>query len=168
LAAYHKDFTFAHVLHSSELAHQEKIDYCHYLICGGPGETPQTMQEGFERSQRLPGAVILAVVGMRIYPGTHLFEQACREGVITPETDLLEPKYYLSPALTMKSAFEQLRAFAQRAPNWIIGDPEPAYARFVEKLRHRGVQGPLWSYLPAIQRVWPGLGERTVAHKTSR
>ena len=168
LAAYHKDFTFEDVLHSSELAHEERIDYCHYLICGGPGETVQTMQNGFDRSQRLPGAVILAVVGMRIYPGTHLFEQACHEGVITRQMDLLEPKYYLSPALTMESAFEQLREFAQRAANWIVGDPDPAYTRFVEKLRQRGVEGPLWSYLPAIQRVWPGLGERIVEHRTSR
>jgi radical SAM superfamily enzyme YgiQ (UPF0313 family) len=44
LAAYHKDFTFDDALHSSELAHQERIDYCHYLICGGPGETLETMQ----------------------------------------------------------------------------------------------------------------------------
>jgi radical SAM superfamily enzyme YgiQ (UPF0313 family) len=168
LAAYHKNFTFEDVLRSSELAHQEKIDYCHYLICGGPGETPQTIQEGFERSQRLSGAVILVVVGMRIYPGTHLFEQACREGVISRETDLLEPQYYLSPALTMESAFDQLREFARQTANWIVGDPDPEYSQFVEKLRQRGVEGPLWSYLPALQRVWPGLGERTAAHRTNR
>ena len=39
LAAYQKDFTFDDILHSSELASREKVDFCHFLICGGPGET---------------------------------------------------------------------------------------------------------------------------------
>ena len=39
----------------------------------------QTLERGYENSQRLDGAVIMAVVGMRIYPGTALFDQALAE-----------------------------------------------------------------------------------------
>jgi radical SAM superfamily enzyme YgiQ (UPF0313 family) len=155
LAAYQKDFTFEDILHSSELARQQKIEYCHFLICGGPGETPATLQAGFENSRRLQGAVIMAVVGMRIYPGTHLFEQALAEGCITRDTDLLKPAYYLAPSLTEEAVFTQLQKFTRLSTNWIIGHPTPAYTSLVERLRKRGVAGPLWSYFAMIQRLWP-------------
>jgi hypothetical protein len=95
------------------------------------------------------------VVGMRVYPGTPLFEQAVAEGRIQRDADLLAPAYYLAPGLTSEAIFEQLQAFARLSPSWIVGDPDPAYASMVERLRKRGVVGPLWSYLAMIQRLWP-------------
>jgi hypothetical protein len=97
----------------------------------------------------------MAVVGMRIYPGTHLFEQAVVEGLLQPGADLLSPVYYLAPGLTQEGIFDQLRTFAHRSSNWIAADPDPAYSRLVERLRRRGVVGPLWSYFAMMQRLWP-------------
>jgi radical SAM superfamily enzyme YgiQ (UPF0313 family) len=155
LSSYQKGFTFDEIFRSSELARQEKVDYCHFLIAGGPGETPATLREGFERSQKLSGAVMMAVVGMRIYPGTQLCQRAMTEGLVSPGTNLLNPTYYLSPELTADEVFAQLQEFARVSPNWIVGDPTPAYAKLVDRLRRRGVAGPLWSYLSMIQRLWP-------------
>lgn len=155
LTAYRKDFTFEEVLQSSELARAEKVDFCHFLIAGGPGETETTLEQGFENSRRLNGAVIMAVVGMRIYPGTALSQQAVAEGQITPDADLLKPNYYLAACLTEERVFARLQEFARRAPNWIVGDPDPGYQRLVDRLRQRGVAGPLWSYFSMIQRLWP-------------
>ncbi len=155
LAAYHKDFTFEEILVSSELAEREKIDFCHFLISGGPGETLRTLDEGFSNSQRLHGAVVMAVVGMRIYPGTALFQQAQLEGRVTPETDLLKPAFYLADGLSAEEVFARLQSYATRSPNWIVGDPDPAYQSLVSRLRQRGVAGPLWSYFSMIQRLWP-------------
>ena len=154
LKTYAKHFTFADVLESSELARQRKIDYCHFLICGGPGETLATLQEGFENSLRLKNTAIMAVVGMRIYPGTPLFAQAVAEGVIQPDADLLAPAYYLAPGLTEEMIFAKLREFSQRSPSWIAGDPLPGYQELIQRLRKRGVAGPLWSYLSTVQRLW--------------
>ena len=155
LSVYHKDFTFEDVLYSSELARQENVDCCHFLIVGGPGESHATLEKGFANSQRLRGAVIIAVVGMRIYPGTPLFERAVAEGRIQRNTDLLTPTYYLAPGLDSETIGEQLQQFARRSSIWIVGDPDPAYSGLVERLRQRGVVGPLWSYFAAIQRLWP-------------
>jgi radical SAM superfamily enzyme YgiQ (UPF0313 family) len=155
LDAYQKGFTFADVLESSKLAAQEKIDYCHFLICGGPGETRDTLQAAFENSKRLPGAVFMAVVGMRIYPGTQLFERAVAEGCIHRDVDLLSPAYYLAPGLTAEGVFEQLQEFSRLSPSWIPGDPGPGYLSLIERLRKRGVVGPLWGYFSLIQRLWP-------------
>lgn len=155
LRAYRKDFTFDDILRSSERALEEKVDFCHFLICGGPGETMETLERGFENSLRLKGSVIMAVVGMRIYPGTHLFERALEEGRIQRNADLLKPGYYLADGLVQEDVFARLQDFARRSPNWIVGDPDPAYQRLVERLRKRGVAGPLWSYFSLIQRLWP-------------
>jgi len=155
LASYHKDFTFDDILHSSVLAKRENVDYCHFLISGGPGETHATLRKGFQNSQQLNDAVILAVVGIRVYPGTPLFERAVREGRIRADTDLLPPAYYLAPDLTAEAVFAQLQEFARLSPNWIVGDPAPAYTTLVERLRRRGVVGPLWSYFAMLQRIRP-------------
>jgi len=155
LESYGKDFTFDDILLSSNLARAEKIDFCHFLISGGPGETDETMERGFLNSQLLEGPVIMAVVGMRIYPGTALFEQALAEGRIRRDTNLLEPVYYLAAGLTEEGVFAQLQEFRRRSPNWIAGDPDPVYQKLVARLRARGVAGPLWSYFSMIQQLWP-------------
>ena len=154
LKTYAKHFTFADVLQSSELARQRNINYCHFLICGGPGETAATLEEGFQNARQLKDTAIMAVVGMRIYPGTPLCAQAVAEGVISPDTDLLAPTYYLAPGLNEEFIFTKLQEFARRSPSWIVGDPLPGYQELIQRLRKRGVAGPLWSYLSAVQRLW--------------
>jgi radical SAM superfamily enzyme YgiQ (UPF0313 family) len=164
LEQYQKQLTFADILESSELARQAKIEHCHFLICGGPGETLETLETGFQNSLRLAGAIIMAVVGMRIYPGTTLAERARREGRLAANDDLLSPVYYLAPGLTEDAIFERLREFARRSPNWIAGDPNPKLASVVARLRGRGVVGPLWSYFAMLQRLMPqGAAEFTRA-----
>lgn len=155
LAAYAKHLTFEDILESSQLARAEQIDYCHYLICGGPGETWETLEAGFANSRRLPDAVVMAVVGMRIYPGTPLARLAEREGQIGRETDLLHPVYYLAPGLSAEAVFGRLVEFARASPNWIVGSADAAYERLVQRLRARGVLGPLWSYFALLQRLQP-------------
>ena len=155
LEAYGKNLAFHDIRQASELARNEGIDHCHFLICGGPGETRETLQTTFENSQQLPGAIIMAVVGMRVYPGTALHQRALREGGLSPDTDLLAPSYYLAPGLSADAVFEQLGGFARQSPNWIAGDPTPEYAKLVARLRSRDIVGPLWSYFAMLQRIRP-------------
>ena len=156
LAAYDKHLTFADILNSSEVALREKVEFCHFLVCGGPGETRETLCKTFENSRRLEGAVILALAGMRVYPGTGLFARAQREKLFPEGTQFLEPQYYLSPALSEEVLFECLREFSRRSPNWIVGEPSPAYQKMAARLRAKGVVGPLWSHFATMQRL--GLG----------
>jgi radical SAM superfamily enzyme YgiQ (UPF0313 family) len=153
LEAYGKSFTFDDIFESSELARHEKVDYCHFLIFGGPGETRETLKLSFENSQRLHRSVILAVVGMRVYPGTPLYERARHEGNAWIGTDLLQPRYYLSPALTEDEVFEHLHEFARLSPAWIIGDPTPLYQKLSERLRAKGIVGPLWNHFAMMQQL---------------
>jgi radical SAM superfamily enzyme YgiQ (UPF0313 family) len=155
LQAYDKDFTFADILESSERIRQERIDYCHFLICGGPGESLATLQTSFRNSQRLKDPVILAVVGLRVYPETALCRRLVGQGWFPADQDWLQPVFALAPELTEDAVFAQLQGFARRSPHWIIGDPTPAYGKLVQRLRQRGIAGPLWSYMSMLQRIMP-------------
>lgn len=154
LAAYGKHFTFADILRADELARAEQVDCCHFIIAGGPGETAATLREGFANSQRLSHGVILALPGMRVYPGTPLHALARRRGDCPADADLLEPWFYFSPELTPEQVGAALQDFARQSPRWIVNEPGPEYAALAARLRRRGVVGPLWSYLALLQRVW--------------
>ena len=122
LKQYGKGLCFQDIQRASELAHSENIDYCHFMICGGPGETMDTLEESFENSLSLPNPVILGVVGMRIYPGTPLYTRSIAEGQLSETEDLLAPHYYLAPGLTSERVFEKLNSFVARSPSWLPGD----------------------------------------------
>jgi len=153
LAEYGKTFGFDDIAHSTKLARAARVHCSHFIICGGPGETPATLRTSFENSQRLMGAIIFAFVGMRIYPGTPLFARAVREGIVRADADLLDPTFYISPALTEPRLLDQLAGFARLASSWIVGPLPATFAPIAERLRQRGVVGPLWEYYTALRRT---------------
>lgn len=153
LQAYGKRFTFDDIAESSELAHKHKVEFCHFLVCGGPGETRETLQRSFENSLRIRQNLSLALVGMRIYPATPLHDRARSEGVIRADTDLLEPQYYLAPSLTEDVIFDRLREFRKRDPSWIVGEASAPYIAMTKRLREKGMVGPTWSYFAVMQRL---------------
>lgn len=155
LAAYGKRFTFDDICHSSELAGAQNMAYCHFLVCGGPGETLETLHATFENSRRLPGGVVLALAGMRVYPGTRLFDEARRQGHCPEGADLMEPHYYFAPGLSGELIWDEMKRFSATSPNWIVNEPNEQYYAIARKLRRRGVVGPLWNYLATMQRMLP-------------
>ncbi len=151
LAEYGKTFTFADIVESTRLARAARVHCSHFVMCGGPGETAATLQTSFANAQHLTGAIIFALAGMRIYPGTALCSRAQREGILPPDTDLLDPAYYISPALTEAQLLDQLAEFGRRASQWIVGPLPPGFAAITDQLRQRGVVGPLWEYFGALR-----------------
>lgn len=157
LAAYGKRFTFADVHRSHQLARQAKIECCHFLICGGPGESLATLEEGFQNSHLLKDAAIVALAGMRVYPRTPLCARMREEQAVPSDDALLQPCYYQARGLSERVVLERLQDFSRRFPAWIVGDPPPRYAQLAARLRSRGVIGPLWSYWCTAQRLAPAL-----------
>jgi radical SAM superfamily enzyme YgiQ (UPF0313 family) len=155
LAAYQKRVRFEDIRHSAELAARARVDQCHFLILGGPGETRETLEETLANSRQLPDSVFLPITGMRVYPGTALHQRAVAEGAITAETDLLEPYHYIAPGLSAEFIQRRLAEFLKTDPNWIIGEPPSSFHQLVQRLRQRGVAGPLWTYFAMLRRLAP-------------
>jgi radical SAM superfamily enzyme YgiQ (UPF0313 family) len=147
LKEYGKNFTFEDIYNASAYARNAKVNYAHFLIIGGPGETESTIREGYENSKRLKKTVHFPFVGMRIYPETALHKRAIAENVIQKETGLLQPLYYVSPLCTENRIFSILSEFSLQSKNWIIGEQPPEMIANANRLRSIGVVGPLWEFL---------------------
>ncbi len=142
LKTYGKNFTVNDVLEKSALCNKLEIDYAHFLILGGYGETDQTVDETFENSKLIKNSVFFTYLGMRIYPGTKLQQYAINEGVIDKNDDLLEPKYYLSKNVDYDSLKQKANRTGRR---WVFPDEDTTIMS--NKLRARNKKGPLWEYL---------------------
>ncbi|MBU0765078.1 MAG: radical SAM protein [Bacteroidetes bacterium] len=95
LKSYRKPFSVDDILSASDNCNRLGIYYAHFLILAGLGETDETIDETFKNSKKINNSVFFPYIGMRIYPGTLLYEAAVKEGVISSDDDLLVPKYYI-------------------------------------------------------------------------
>jgi radical SAM superfamily enzyme YgiQ (UPF0313 family) len=154
LRSYGKSFTFAEIEQASRHAHELGLQYSHFIIFGGPGETPATLQETLARARLLPGAFNFGTIGMRIYPGTPLWRQLGLDvqGAV-PADYLVEPQFYLAPPFEVKSLYAQLMEVQRTERHWAMGDSPPSFVAAMQKLRSRGVRGPIWEYIDLMQRM---------------
>jgi len=154
LVSYGKSFSFEEITQASQLANSVGVQYSHFLIFGGPGETPETVEETLARARTLPAAFFFATIGMRIYPDTDLWKKIAPEKNGETAADyLVDPRFYLAPGLTAQGLHTRLRALLKNASNWIIGDPPAAFSETLTKLRKRGISGPMREYVDLLQRL---------------
>lgn len=101
------------------LLEEEGIAYSCFLMLGGPGETPETVEESVALLEQYRPQLVNLTVGVRIYPGLPLYRQALEEGVVAPGDNLLWPRFYLAPAIR-EWIWEFLKGVTARHPNWIF------------------------------------------------
>jgi radical SAM superfamily enzyme YgiQ (UPF0313 family) len=142
LKNYGKHFTVQEVIEVSDACNAVGIYYSHFLILGGYGETEDTINEGFENSNRIKDTVFFPYIGMRIYPGTMLYSLALDEGVINPEDDLIEPVYYLAGGINYETLKERADKTGRR---WVFPDEDVVTS--MNRMRERKRKGSLWHHL---------------------
>jgi len=148
-----KSFTVEKVREASRRCREAGVDFAHYILFGGPGETAATIRETFALMDELAPTAIIAMTGIRIFPGTELHRQALAEGVISTTTDLLEPAFYLAPGVR-----EELCAIVTDAAllrrNWVVPGLEINISdAMLEALRQFPVRGPLWKMVKRLGRT---------------
>lgn len=143
LKAYGKNFTFADVKKASDLCVKHGVYYAHFLILGGYGETEKTIDETINNSKLLESTVYFPYIGMRIYPHTGLHQIAVKEGVISADDDLVEPRYYISQGFDLEKV-RQMALATEKA--WIFPDDPANEMMDVFRLK-KNKKGPIWEYL---------------------
>lgn len=147
LEALGKGFTVAEVENAQRLCVQAGIEAAHYLILGGPGETKETLRETFDLMERIKPRAVIAMLGVRVYPGTKLKDLAMKEGIIEKGASLLEPVFYISGAVK-DSLVIDVRAYAAGRPNWVVpGLGIRSGARLSRTLAQIGKKGVMWDML---------------------
>ncbi|HQR45659.1 MAG TPA: radical SAM protein [Thermoanaerobaculia bacterium] len=104
LAAMNKRFRPDDVRAASEALARHGIRRHGFLLLGGPGETPETVEESLAFARSLGLESLKVTLGIRIYPGTPLAARAVTDGLVAPDDDLLAPRFYLAPALRGRDA----------------------------------------------------------------
>ena len=152
LKNYKKSFTIKEVTYASEICSKSMINHCHYLLFGGPGENEETVEESFQLMDELDPTAIIAMLGIRIYPGTEMERTALAEGVIDQHSNLIFPHFYIAPAL--KGRLEEIiREKALRRNRWIVPGLEINITQnLMEGIRKFGLRGPLWELVGRMKK----------------
>ena len=140
-----KPFSFADVIGFQEACRKETIPAAHYVMFGGPDETEGSLKEGISNLERLKQCVIFGFSGIRLFPGTPLYERALDEGTLTRSENLLRPFYYFSQSIDRKNMERRIKGAFQGRRDRIF-PPEEGLKRL--KVMHRfGFRGALWDRL---------------------
>jgi len=148
LRGFRKGFFQKHIRRSITNLKAAGVRTAVSLIFAGPEETRETARETFAVMDELDPAAVIAMVGVRIYPGGLLHKRAIDEGLLEEHEELLQPTFYFSPKLDRDAAdliFEECR----RRSHWITpGDKDTFQQTMLERLRmQKGLKGPLWRFL---------------------
>jgi radical SAM superfamily enzyme YgiQ (UPF0313 family) len=142
LEKYEKPFRTDDIYRISGICNELDIDFAHFLILGGYGETDETLAETFDNCKRINKSVFFPFIGMRIYPGTKLHRIAIEEKVVREDDPLLAPVYYVSGNIDRDSLRERASKTGKR---WIF--PDDDLSEIMTRMRNRNKKGPLWEYL---------------------
>jgi radical SAM superfamily enzyme YgiQ (UPF0313 family) len=152
LKNYRKSFTRGEVAQASQLCSRLNMNQCHYLLFGGPGEDEETIAESFQLMDELDPTAVIAMLGIRIYPGTELEQKSLSEGGIGKSSNLIYPHFYISPALRGRLE-DIIREKALMRRQWIVPGLEINITQnLMEQIRKFRIRGPLWELVGRMKR----------------
>jgi radical SAM superfamily enzyme YgiQ (UPF0313 family) len=104
-----RTFRTAHIAAAVETARRHELPHMVELLFGFPGETRASVLTSIHFMQEIDAPLVLASVGVRVFPGTELERIVRAEGSLTANPavtgatpgndDLVDPVYYVSTAL---------------------------------------------------------------------
>ena len=152
LRNYRKSFGIEDIIQSSQSCSALGINHCHYLLFGGPGEDERTVEESFRFMDQLDPTAVIAMLGIRIYPGTEMERIALSQGVIRKDSSLIYPHFYISPALEGRLG-DIIREKALERKRWIVPGLEINISQnLMEQIRRFQIRGPLWELVGRMKR----------------
>ncbi len=172
LTNYRKGFSLGDLRRAAEAINQFSFPVLWYFLIGGPGETSRTLQETLDfigrylvRSHGIPHNLANLFLGVRVYPGTKLWQIAMEEGLIHDHSDSLRPLWYLSRQLDLDVTIRQLYQAANRWPEIVLGGMEkylPLTKVFGIMEKVFPFRKPYWQHLLIVHRILLKLGVRSL------
>ncbi|HHT9159672.1 MAG TPA: B12-binding domain-containing radical SAM protein, partial [Candidatus Brocadiaceae bacterium] len=158
-----KGFTAKDVYHAAQVIKRHNLPCLWIFMLGGPGESEVTVKETLRFAEQYirPKDVAFFNIGIRIYPGTELEHRAREEGVLAaPPGEMLEPVFYVSPALDLNWLTETMRQTMATHMNYINSNTIGlSFLPAINRLGYRlGVKSPLWRHTRYIRRGLRVLG----------
>jgi radical SAM superfamily enzyme YgiQ (UPF0313 family) len=104
LMSYGKPFTVDDVRACASLCDKHDVPFMIHALFGGPGESSDTIKESMEVLRDIHCSEFVYNIGVRLLPGTTLFEVAKKEGVLKDASELFYPRFYVSKDLNVEWA----------------------------------------------------------------
>ncbi|MGE4158538.1 MAG: radical SAM protein [Planctomycetota bacterium] len=157
LEGLRKGFTRAEVAETARVLGAAGLRTLWLFLIGGPGETPETVEEtlSFIHGSLGKNDVAFIARGIRVYPDTGMEAVALREGLIRSREDLIHPVFYMNPSLNKEWLESRLHEASRRDGRIILSDTtqSPLLPLGMRILRLAGAKKPLWRFVPAMNRV---------------
>jgi radical SAM superfamily enzyme YgiQ (UPF0313 family) len=99
LKRMNKQYTLDDIRCISNMLGKQQIRRLGFLLLGGPGETIDSVEKSLSFADSLKTEAMKITTGIRIYPHTALHRIAVDEKLITPNDDLLFPRFYIAKGL---------------------------------------------------------------------
>jgi len=112
---------------------------------GGPNENEITLHEGLANIEKLMNCVVFGFIGIRILPGTGIFERAVEDAVIDAHESLLAPQFYYSPEISREKIEKSLKSSFDGRIDRIY--PCHQFDARITMLHGSGHVGPLWNLI---------------------
>ena len=119
LRRMNKRFRREDVTEANRLLAEQGIRQMGFLMLGAPGETHGSVEKTLAFAESLRLDSLKVSIGIRIYPGTALADEARKEGIITPGDNLLKPRFYITPGLDEEWIRQTVAQYTATRPNWI-------------------------------------------------
>ena len=146
-----KSFAVKDVFKVSSWCRELDIKFNHSLIIGGPGENWDTLKETVENTVRSEANAVIAIIGVRLYRDTAMATYAISRGLVTREQIGITPMFFITDEIR-DGVIDYLGEVATTYRNWIVpGIKKGMHSRFFERVRSRGVKGPLWELFKPIE-----------------
>ncbi len=142
---------------------EASLRVCQTIIFGAPGETEASVHATCNALRKMNPTAVVAMTGVRLYPGTPLSESLIAEGKVDADDIGLLPAFYIDPAvIDFLPGYLQQQAY--EAGNWVLpGLVQPILSGNQRLLRALGISGPLWRlfHKPWMQGLYRGNFRRT-------
>ena len=109
-----KPFGVAEVIRTAAALRKAEIGFMFMPNLGSPGETRETTAETLRKAPQLGAVFVDFGIGWRIQPRTPLRERAVIEGLIAPDDDCYEPRFYVSPHTPREWLEAQVKQYKRR------------------------------------------------------
>lgn len=101
----------------ADLCRRADLPFTMNLTFGEPAETADSVEQKLAFLNRIRPAFAVLRAGARVLPNTAVAQAALREGLITSESDLLRPVFYIAESVRAWLP-DRLRAEASAHPRW--------------------------------------------------
>ncbi|MBU3916918.1 cobalamin-dependent protein [bacterium] len=114
LALNNKSFTQGDIKVFLDLCEEEKLIFMPQFMVGSLGETENSINDTLDFIQRYKLIMVEFGLGVRIQKQTKLYDVALKEGIVSKDDNLLFPKFYWEPSLSLDWVKNRVKVFKKK------------------------------------------------------